>query len=282
MNGILAIERNEVKLLSNSGISAGGTAYFRFNPGLRYHGLVVKYSGTLADYPELRVMANTETIRRVSFAEQDMMNQTDGLAAASGFLFIPFDSLGMRVREGEEETALNVGRPASIAEMQPNEITSAELQIDIAGSPTATPSLEIWATVSNALPGGAGLVRHIVKTNRPVQGAGEFDVQDLNHGKPNRAWLRRVFFKSEDMNQLEIYRENVKMFERTRAVNTINLSNGMRNQQSGWTLIDKCEDGYAGSKISTIGIADFRIRLGMTAAASNMPVITEWLGTLKA
>ena len=171
MAGILAAERNEMKLVSPQGINAGGTAYFKLPTGLRYHLLVIKYAGALADYPELRVVANTENVRRVSFVEQDMMNQTDGLAAAGGLLVVPFDSLGMRIREGAEETALNVGRPPNM-DPQPNEITSAEVQIDI-GAGAAAPALEVFATVSNAIGGGAGLVRHIVKTTRQVGGAGE-------------------------------------------------------------------------------------------------------------
>lgn len=278
--GILAAERNEVKLVTPQGISAGGTAYFKLPTGLRYHYLWIKYSGTLADFPELRAVANTETIRRLSFTEQDMMNQHDRRTAAGGWLLVPFDSIGMRIREGEEETALNVGRPAGM-EPQPNEITTAEIQIDIAAG-AANPSLEVWAATSAALPGGAGLVRHIVKTTRTVGGAGEFDIQDLQFNKPNRALIRRAFFKTTAVDKLEIYRDNVKIFERTRALNTRNLTDGKRTEQAGWTAIDKCEDGYSGSRISTVGVQDFRFRLNMTGAEANMPVIVEYLGTLKA
>lgn len=280
MPGILAAERNEMKLVSPQGINAGGTAYFKLPTGLRYHLLIIKYSGALADYPELRVVANTENVRRVSFEEQDMMNQTDGLAAAGGLLVVPFDSLGMRIREGIEETALNVGRPTGM-DPQPDEITSAEVQIDIAGGASA-PALEVYATVSNAIGGGAGLVRHIVKTTRQVGGAGEFDIQDLDFNKPNRALIRRAFFKTEALDKLEVYRDNVKIFERTRALNNRRLADGKRSQQSGWTLLDKTEDGYSGSRISTMGVQDFRFRLNMTGAEANMPIITEYLGTLKA
>ncbi len=280
MAGILAAERNEVKLVSPQGINAGGTAYFKLPTGLRYHMLAIKYGGTLADYPELRVVANTETIRRVSFTEQDMMNKTDGLTAAGGWLFVPFDSLGMRIREGIEETALNVGRPAGM-DPQPNEITAAEVQIDI-GEAAATPALEVFATTSTAMAGGAGLVRHVVKTSRQVGGAGEFDIQDLDFNKPNRALIRRVFLKSVNLNKVEIYRDNVKIFERTRALNTRRLTDGRRVEQAGWTLIDKTEDGYSGSRISTVGVQDFRVRLNMTDAEPNMPIIAEYLGALKA
>ena len=280
MAGILAAERNEMKLVSPQGINAGGTAYFKLPTGLRYHLLVIKYAGTLADYPELRVVANTENVRRVSFVEQDMMNQTDGLAAAGGLLVVPFDSLGMRIREGAEETALNVGRPPNM-DPQTNEITSAEVQIDI-GAGAAAPALEVFATVSNAIGGGAGLVRHIVKTTRQVGGAGEFDIQDLDFNKPNRALIRRAFFNTEALDKMEVYRDNVKIFERTRALNNRRLADGMRSQQAGWTLLDKTEDGYSGSRISTMGVQDFRFRLNMTGAEANMPIITEYLGTLKA
>lgn len=275
----LAIERNEIKLASPNGIVAGGTATFQL-PKYRYHDLRLKLGGALADYPEIRVKCNTTTIRRYSAVEQDMMNQTDGMPSFAdlGYLVIPFDSRGMRVREGEEETALNVGRPAG-AEAQPNEITSCEVQIDIAAGATA-PAIDVSASISSPIMGGANLIRHIVKTSRDASGAGEVDYHDFDYGTSDRAFIRRMFFKTENLALIKIKRNNDIIFERTRAANSgVLKERGFRVQQAGWTLVDRTEHGYAGGRINTLG-SDIRITLDYTQATTNFPVLMEYLGTL--
>lgn len=275
----LAAERREIQLTAPSGIAAGGTAVFKLPQGLRYHDLYLEYGGTLAtNYGEIRLKANTEIIHRYDVTERDMMNKTDGLAAAAGVLTIPLDGRAMRTREGEEETALNVGRPAGM-EPQPNEIVSAELHVDIKAGASGE-SLKLRATVSDAIGGGAGLVKHIVRTTRSAGGTGEFDINDLDYNRPNRAMVRRFFLGSDSLDMITIERDHKKLFERSRSLNSLILSDGgYRSQQSGWTLIDKSEMGYAGSVIQTIGAQDFLLRLNMTGA-DNFPILTEYLGAL--
>ncbi len=276
----LAIERNEIKLASPNGVVAGGTATFQLPRGYRYHDIRLKLGGALADYPEIRVKCNTTTIRRYSATEQDMMNQTDKIPSFGtlGYLLLPFDSKGMRVREGEEETALNVGRPPG-AEPQQGEITSCEIQIDIAPG-AATPSIEVSASVSTAIAGGANLIRHIVKTSRDASGAGEVDYHDFDYGTRDRAFIRRMFLKTENLSLIKIKRNNDIIFERTRAANSgVLLERGFRVQQAGWTLLDRTEHGFAGGRINTLG-SDIRVTLDYTQATANFPVLIEYLGTL--
>lgn len=278
----LAQERNELQLIAPDGVTAGGTATFKLPVGLRYHELFIVYGGTLAtNYGEMRVLANTETIHRYDVTERDMMNQTDKLAAAAGILRIPFDSVAMKVREGEEETALNVGRPAG-AEPQPNEITSAEVHIDVKAGAVGE-SLKMYASVSPAVLGGAGLVRSIVKTTRSASGAGDLDITNLQINRNNRAFIRRVFINTTALNSVVIERDQKRIFERTKTLNDLLLSDSpVRSQQAGWTLIDKSEKGYAGARISTLGAQDFLLRLNMTGAASSFPVLIEYIGGLTA
>lgn len=277
----LAQERNEIQLTAPDGVVAGGTATFKLPRGLRYHDLFLEYGGTLGtNYGEIRLKANTETIHRYDVTERDMMNQTDKLAAAAGTLRIPLDSVGMKIREGEEETALNVGRPAG-AGPQPNEITSAELHVDIKAGAVG-PSLKLWATVSPAVEGGAGIVRHLVKTSRSASGAGELDIINLEINRANRAFIRRMFIKSTNLDKIVIERDQRRIFERTRTLNTLILADGVRSQQAGWTLIDKSEKGYGGNRISTLGVQDFLLRLNMTAAESSFPLLIEYVGGLVA
>lgn len=280
---MLAIERNEIELTTPNGVAAGGVATFQLPRGLRFHSLRIEYGGALADYPEIRVKANTETIRRYSFTEQDMMNQADKLpgAATLGYLLVPFDKVKSRIREGEEETALNVGRPAGV-EAQPGEITNAEVQIEIASGATA-PSLKVWATVSNAIPGGAGIVRHIIKTSRTAGGAGELDIQDLDYNRPNRAFIRRMFMATDKISRIKIKRDDRIIFDRSRKINSgVIQEGGYRVQPAGYTLIDRSEHGYGGLRINTLGAQSFRLQLEFTEAVPTFPIIIEYVGALVA
>ncbi|MCH9782389.1 MAG: hypothetical protein K0U65_00715 [Gammaproteobacteria bacterium] len=280
---MLATERNEIELTTPNGVSANGTATFKCPQGLRIHALRIEYGGNLGDYGEIRVKANTETIRRYTFEEQEMMNLTDKLpsAATLGYLLVPFDKVGSRIREAEEETALNVGRPAGM-EPQPGEITNAEVQIDI-GAAAATPSLKIWATVSNALPGGAGMVRHIVKTSRNAGGAGELDIQDLDFNKPNRAFIRRFFLKTTKVTRYKVKRDDRIIFDRSKLLNDGAIKEGgYREQQAEWSLIDKSENGYGGARFDTRGAQSFRLQLDFSGAEPSFPVIVEYIGALVA
>lgn len=280
----LSNERNEIELTSPNGIVAGGTASFQIPRGYKVHALRIVYGGTLADYKEIRVRANTETIRRCSFTEQDMMNQSDMMpdAATLGYMLVPFDKVFERSRDSEEETALNVGSPAGMDEPPTDEITSAEVQVDIdAGA--SSPSLKIYATVSNVDGNGAGLLRHIVKTARNAGGAGELDIQDLDYGSPNRAFIRRVFFKTENLSNITIKRDDRIIFERPWDLNNSVLEEaGYRKRMTGWTLVDKSEHGYGGLRIDTRGAQSLRFQLDFTAQEPSFPILTEYVGTLKA
>lgn len=275
-------ERSELQLTAPDGVTAGGTATFKLPRGLKYHEFFIEYGGDLAtNYGDMRLIANTETIHRYDVTERDMMNQTDKLAAASGILRVPMDSVGMRARDGEEETALNVGRPAG-ADPQPNEITSAEIQIDVKPG-AVSPSLKIYASVSPATLGGAGAVRHIVKTSRSSAGAGELDIINLQYNRPNRAFIRRMFINTTSLDKVVIERDNKRIFERSKTLNDLVLSDSAyRSQQAGWTLIDKTERGYAREAIATIGAQDLLLRLNMTGAVASFPLLVEYVGSLTA
>ena len=275
------LERNTILLTTPNGVAAGGTATFKIPQMYRVHGLKIVYGGNLADYPEMRVKANTSVIRRCSFTEQDMMNQTDKAASAAtlGYLYVPFDKIGCRTHDGETETALNIGRPPG-AQPQPNEITSCEVQVDIdAGA--ASPSLTIYAVVSPAIMGGAGIVRHIVKTSRYAGGAGEIDIQDLDFNKPNRQFLRRWFAKTTNIDHIKIKRDDRLVFDLPTTLNSASYKEqNYRVEQAGWTLWDASRDGYGGEALNLNGVQSFLLQLDFTAATPSFPLILEYYGAL--
>jgi hypothetical protein len=129
---------------SADGVAAGQTASFRLPIGRTYHTLLLTYAGvTLAQMNELRVVANGKVIQRVTGgAFADSRNLFIKRAAANGVLAIDFDRPGMRLKDGEEYTALGTG----VAD-DPQAVTTLTLEIDIDAA-AAAPVLSLKAVQS--------------------------------------------------------------------------------------------------------------------------------------
>lgn len=269
--------RTTLKTQAGEGIAAGQTATFRMPIGKRFHNLMLTYSGaTLAQLTEIRVIANSKVIHRYSATVRDDMNQFDGLAAASGVLVIPFDRQGLKSRAGEEETAMNTG----VADKNGYKITSLYVEIDIDAAAVGT-ALSFQAEQSEALDNGPGTVLHILKYTRDPAGAGDFEISDLTVGKQTSMALNRIWFapSANDISRLVIERNGYTLFDRTKAMNEVMQTNGVRTPQAGYHCIDTTEHGYGGSPISLLGMSDYRYRLTMTGACA-LSIWHETLGLL--
>jgi hypothetical protein len=272
--------RIEVRMPSPEGVGAGQTATFRLPIGRRYHSLQIEYSGTdftLAHMTEIRVLANGKVIQRFSGTERDALNQFDGLAAASGILVIPFDRVGLKLQQAEEETALNTG---SVNPETGYVVNSVAVEIDIASAADA-PVLSMTASQSDQLPGGPGTVLHVLRPTKNPTGAGVFEISDLPRGTRTSIALNRITFipSANDISKLVVERDSRTIFERSKALNERVQSNGVRTPQSGYHVIDTTEGGYGGQPIGLLGAADYRYKLTMTGAA-DITILAEYLGQL--
>lgn len=270
--------RIETRMPDAEGVAPGQTATFKLPIGRRFHRLAMQYSGvTLAQMPEIRVLLNGKVVQRYSAEERDKMNQGDKLAAAAGILVLPFDRNKLKTRDGEEMTSINTGS----FDDQGRGINSFHIEVDIAAAATA-PALKLWATQSEALPGGAGTVMHINKRPYTVSGAGEFQISDMVKGGVTSMAINRVYFKpsANVITRLEIERDTRTIFERDAATNERLLAEaGTRSVISGWFTVDKTEAGYGGDPINLVGVNDFRY-IGVADGAMTVDVITEYLGGL--
>ncbi|MET4701982.1 hypothetical protein ABIE65_005031 [Constrictibacter sp. MBR-5] len=266
----------QVKLPSFEGIGAGQTATCRLPIGRRYHELQLVYSGvTLAQMTEIRIIANQKVIHRYSATERDVMNQFFGLTAAAGILRLPFDRLFLKQRQAEEVTALNTGSKDKNGRF----IGSLHVEIDVAAAAVGT-ALALYATQSNAVAGGPGVVGHIRKYSRTAAGAGEYEVSDLHFNTPTAQAINSLFINDAgNLNGLVIERGLYKVFERDTALNELIQSDHGRVPQTNWWVYDPAEKGYGGEPLDLVGYSDFRLRLDM-AAGATMPIIVEYLGQL--
>lgn len=274
------MERISVRMPSPEGVTAGGQALLKCPIGRAYHSLIMEYSGvTLAQLTEIRIKANGKVIHRYGAEVRDAMNKFNGLAAASGFLVIPFDRIGLKTRQGEEEMLVNTGSRAENGQA----ITSFHVEVDIAAAATA-PVLNFFAIQSDARPGGPGSMLHVVPYTRSAAGAGELQVSDLPFNQQTAIWLNRTFIKSANLTKLRLERNTYTIFERKKALNELVQSNGARTPQTGYFVYDTTEQGYGGA-MTSVAVAgnrpvnDFRYIMEMSAA-EQITLWPEYVGRL--
>ncbi len=174
-----------------NGVAASSTSTFKLPIGRRFHGLQLLGSSTgafvVADLAEIRVLVNEKVIQRFSGDDRDAMNQFDGRDAAaidanSFMLVLPFDRFGMLTKDAEEATALNTG---SVDPTNGKSITALSVEIDIGAGAAGTLALTMYATQSERVDGGAGLVPYIHKVSTDFSSASDYDI-------PGHAARRRL------------------------------------------------------------------------------------------
>lgn len=277
--------RFDTKMPAPNAVAASSTTTFRLPIGRRYHSLLLIGTATtfaVADISEIRVLANEKVIQRFSGTDREVMNLFDGrdtaaVSAARFELVIPFDRYGLLTRAAEEETALNTGSVGADGRA----IKSLTLEVDLGAGLTGTPALTLYATQSEAVPGGPGSVPYIQLSTRDYAAADTYDISDLPRGGVNTQFLDKLFLKpsTSTLDNFEVLANSVKVFERTAVVNERAQRDGIRVPQAGYYVIDRTEHGYGGDPLDLRGLDDFRVKLA-TGAALTTRVLAQYIGGL--
>jgi len=273
---------------AKSAVAPSSTVTFVLPIGRRYHGLQLKGSGTGLSFgldciTEIRINANSKPIQRFSALDRNSFNLFDGMEDAridddNFTLVLPFDRYHLGTKAGEEETALNTGSADSTGKS----INYLSVECDIAASGfTGTPLLEMWATQSESLAGGAGTIPYILKSTRDYASAATYELSELPRGGVTTQFVDRVFLKPSTgtLDNLEVYANQTLLFQRKAALNELIQRNGVRIPQAGFYVIDRTEHGYGGDPFDVRGLDDWRIRFD-TSAAMTVTAYTHYLGGL--
>lgn len=282
------MERYDSPMPDAQVVAASNTSIFKLPIGLRYHELLFTIGGTgvlLADISEIRVLANEVVVHRYSATERDTLNKFDGRAAFNAstnpVLTIPFDRIGMENSMVNELTALDTGPLSANANPNSTQIRALTVEVDLNSGWPADGTLKLAASQSPSLGQGAGTVLHLNKTSRSVGGAGETEFSDLPYADVRSQALSRtaMFLSANDISRLQIERDTVKIFDRTKTVNTAIQTDGVRVPQTGAFVVDRTERGYAQNTINLQGVRDFRYKVTATGAMT-VTFISEYLGAL--
>lgn len=278
--------RLQTKIPNSNGVAANTTATWDLPIGRRYHMLDIEYAGvTLAQMTEIRVIANGEVIHRLSGTERDALNAFDKKVAGGGILTIPFDRDNLYAQAGEELTAIQTG---SVDPETGVAITTFKLEMDIGAA--AAPVITVTATQSDNNPAlkGPGLILRTLKYARNLTLVGENEISDLpkaTEGPRKYVWVNRIFFKSANTTKLVIERDNLKIFERSAALNTRRQTDGVRAPQAGYFVYDPLEDGYDFEALNLFNsltgqpYQDVRYKPTLSGA-ENVTTIMEYIGKL--
>lgn len=231
---------------SINGVASPGKAIVRIVDSYLYEGLLINTlnSLTLAQIPLIRVFANDIEIQSFTGAALDTMQQYLGMQAygSAGILYIPFCAPSAFERGEEVATGISVGVPMKDGSL----IKSLRLEIDIAAG-AASPQLQVYADVQDAIAGTKPTIPFVRKTNLDVGSAGIknfYDVVDVRSAR--EAFVTAVFMKTTTLTQLVVQKDGMDFFDRTAAVNTRKQLNGRtRVPQAGWFMFDTREKGFS-------------------------------------
>lgn len=277
--------RLHVKIPNSNGVAASQTATFNLPIGRRYHDLRLALTNiTVAQVGQVRIKANGENIRTYSGPELDSINQYDGRAAAGAILTVPFDRFGLYSQKGEEATGIQTGSADPKTGVA---ITQFTLEVDLTAGPV-NPAIEVTATQSDNDPKnpGPGVILRVMRYTRIFGAAGIAELSDLPKGTegPKFQGINRVFFKSAATN-LEIERDNRKIFQRSKTLNDRIQVDGVRVPQAGYFVYDPTEEGYDYEFLTLFDdqlrpFQDLRYLLTLPAG-ETMVALVEYVGALQ-
>lgn len=277
-------------LPQGEGIAAGATATFRLPVGQRYHALYLQYNQdadlSYTDFTEIRIFVNGQVVQKFSGAQRNALNKFDLLpdADTGKVLVMSFDRIGLLQNAQQELTAINTGVPDEKGRL----INNFYMEIDIDATAVVVPAdLKLYAKVSDAVAGGAGLIPYIRREPRTIAGADEdFQLSDLVNpavNSPDKLALSRVTFvpSANAFTRMRVDRNGYIIFDRTDVLNRHVQDSGIRAPQSGYYTIDTGENGNGEDVIDLFGMTDYRYRLS-ASGAMTVTVLSEYFGVLVA
>ncbi|WP_295797396.1 major capsid protein P2 [uncultured Microbulbifer sp.] len=269
--------RQTIRLAPAEGVAPGQTATIKLPKPRTYHAFVLATNIPTSKINEVRVMANAKAIMSFSGEALDVMNEFDGLQAGDGsFVRICIDQTGLKRRDLEELTALNIG---SLNPKTGQIIDSLSLEVDIDGTATTPAITNAYAIQSPVREGGPGMIRSLRRLY--AQGlAGRWDFDKLPKGTRSHQWISRIFIKAANITDLEIERDGRTVWERTTALNDFMLADSERSPQAGWVVVDFSEDGYGENKLDVRTAQDLRLKL-TSSGAETVEILAEYLGELE-
>lgn len=270
--------RRTVVLTSINGVAAGQTATLDLpTGGRRYFALYALYKTNAAqatieaDITEIRIIINGKVQRRLSSADLNFLNTTNGLAFVAGMIPILFAEPRRRTMQGEEGLAWGtVG------------VGTFRVEFDIAGGAVA-PTLSAFAEVDD-VPAPLGPIVKVYKETFNATGAQTLNITTL----PKRDSYARIHARSALVTRMKAVVDGLDIFDVDRATAAALLTRrqGLAMVANNFSLIFDSSDQVTDAlpMFKDIGggrlaqVSEFRVDVTASGAGA-IPLLIERVGS---
>jgi hypothetical protein len=266
-------------------VAANGHMVAPLPIGLSYETVFIyQTAGTFAasDFSNIKLNANSKPIQEYRTGTElnvDMLFDKRTTASTNKILVVDLNRRLLPNQAQREFTKLGTGKPANLQQYvtvaggqqlnpdyNPYPVQTLTLEADLSSTFSASGAISIYAIQSPAAPTG------LIKKVRPFNfgpTATPFDIPDY----PKGDLIDRIRLKDPTggpITNVQILRDNYTIFDRTNTLNSLIQTDGTyRSPQSGYFVIDTCEEGLGLEVIATAGVNDFRLRVNTSANPSG-------------
>ncbi len=253
------------KLSAFSGVVAGGKATLKLPVGEIYEQIILKTNLTVAtDIERIEITLNDDKIYNVKATDLIEYRKYEGLTNENGVLVIPFSDMSLKSRNSSVASAL-------VTEMG-DHIT---LDVTLSGAIKTPIQIDTFAVLSDVTEPRVFVPRLYTQTMTATAN-GDNDFSGVL-SSPYR-YVRRVFFKTEFMDKLEIHRDaRVEGEYHKSVVNMLAKDNGKTPPTSAFAY-DSTVWGYMlGSVLPTFHESEFYFRVHTTKVVQSIDMVMQVL-----
>ncbi|EGR2474324.1 TPA: hypothetical protein I7108_003083 [Vibrio cholerae O1] len=252
------------KMTSMSGLTFDGVASLIIPTGLTYESFHIKTNLTAEQIKEVKITLNDEAIYTPTGKDLRMLQEYKGEPVLDGVFVVPFSDTSLREQGGIVNSALVTERGDSIL---------LEISIGNATEGQTVPQIDIYAVVSDAQATRIFLPR-LTYQSMQAGAIGDNDFDNLVSA-PYR-FIRRMFFKSDAVAELEIKRDYVEEFKAPKDVNDYEQRRNNRAPIDGVFTFDPIQRGFvAGYAFPTLHANELKFRVKCTKGTPNIPILVE-------
>ncbi|HDY8229143.1 major capsid protein P2 [Vibrio vulnificus] len=252
------------KMTSMSGLTFNGVASLIIPTGLTYESLLIKTNLSPAQLKQVKLTLNDEAIYTPTGEDLRMIQEYKGEPIVDGIFVVPFSDTKHREQGGITNSALVTERNDSIL---------LEITIGAAASGQTVPVIEIHAVVSDVT-GPRLFLPRLTYQSMQAGAVGENDFDNLVSAQWR--FIRRMFFKSDAVTELEIKRDYVEEFKAPDYVNNYEQRRNERSPIDGVYTFDPVQRGFLmGYAFPTVHANELKFRVTCSKGVSNIPILIE-------
>lgn len=253
-----------IELDSFTAVGPGEVANLVLANGVRYDEIHLE-SNQAANIEYVRLTLNAVEVFRLTRAELSLLDTYDGLNSTTGFISIPLAMVQAQMLDSQLISGLVTGPGDNVV----MEVKFADAAV--------SPVLKAFANVS-AHAGVRSLVRRFVKYTIPVAASGEVDFTSIVKGPR----ILRMYFKSGNVDKLEIKQDQRTVYELTKARNDFLLKRSGKNLVADHFIFDSIKRDFPVIDAMPTNFQNLNFRLTIGAGgAQNVEVLVEQLEAIE-